>query len=110
MFLDDEEATVHLRIRQRCSSLWVAGTALFACVLMMLALIGTAQAADMRTVSEIMTPQLMLGSQGILDTRVIFSALTIIFSIAAAGLWLRIFRMPAPGTSLETFEKQTRKF
>lgn len=99
MFLDDEEATVRIRICQRFSTVWIAGTALFACVLMMLALIGTAQAADMRMMSEIVTPQVMLGSQEAMDTRMIFSALTIIFSIAAAGLWLRIFRLPVQGST-----------
>ena len=105
MFLDDEEASVRIRIRQRFSSVLVAGTALLACVLMMLALIDAAQAAEMRTVSEIVTPQLMLGTQGPMDTRMIFSALTIIFSIAAAGLWLRIFRLPTQGSTRKAFEK-----
>ena len=109
MFLDDEEAAGRIRIRQRFGTLWVAVTALFACVLMMLALVGTASAADMRSVSEIMTPQLLLWNAGTLDTRTIFAALILIFSVAAAGLWLRIFRLPAPHQSMDGFEKHTGK-
>lgn len=110
MFLDDEEATVRIRLRQRFSTLWVAVTALFACVLMMLALIGTARAADIRTVSEIMTPQLMLSGSVDFDTRTIFCALIIVFSVAAAGLWLRIFRVSPRRQTLDVLDEQTGKF
>lgn len=109
MFLDDEEATVRIRIRQSFSTLWVAATALLACVVMMLAIIGNARAADMRSISEIVTPQLLLGETVGFDTRTIFSALIVVFSVAAAGLWLRIFRMPVSNASVDRFDEQTSK-
>jgi hypothetical protein len=95
MFLDDEEATAQIRIRRRSASLWVAVTALAACVVMMLALVGTARADQVPTLSQVFTPQLMVNDGPTTDQRILFSALMVVFSVAAAGLWRLSFRAPS---------------
>jgi asparagine N-glycosylation enzyme membrane subunit Stt3 len=92
MFLDDEEATARIRTRRLSGSLWVAVTALAACVLMMLALVGTASAQDISSLSQVVTPQLLLKTDAAGDQRLIFGALTLVFCVAAAGLWRLSFR------------------
>lgn len=92
MFLDDEEATARIRTRRLNGSFWVAVTALIACVVMMLALVGTADAQDFSSFSQILTPQLLLKTDPAGDQRLIFGALTLVFSVAAAGLWRLSFR------------------
>ncbi|WP_137130302.1 hypothetical protein [Rhizobium sp. FY34] len=94
MFLDDEEATARIRLRRKNTSLWVAVTALTACVVMMLALIGTAHADDLPTFSQVLTPQLLVGNGPNADQRILFSALMVAFSVAAAGLWRLSLRPP----------------
>ncbi|MGE6741664.1 hypothetical protein ACQKGC_15430 [Allorhizobium pseudoryzae] len=92
MFLDDEETTTRLRFRRKGISLWVAITALAACAVMMLVLVDTAGAAEIRTWSEVVTPQLLLDRTPTPDQRVLYGGLILTFSIAAAGLWRRSFR------------------
>lgn len=92
MFVDDEEATARIRTRRLNGSIWVAITALIACVVMMMALVGTADAQDFSSFSEILTPQLLLKTDPAGDQRLIFGALTLVFCIAAAGLWRLSFR------------------
>lgn len=95
MFLDDEKATARIRIGRKSTSLWVAVTALTACVVMMLALIGTAHADDLPTLSQVLAPQLLIGNGPNADQRILFSALMVVFSLAAAGLWRLSLRPPA---------------
>jgi hypothetical protein len=95
MFLDDEEATARIRIRRTSVSLWVAVTALAACVVMMLALVGTARADQMPTMSQVFAPQLMVNDGPSTDQRILFGALIVVFSVAAAGLWRLSFRAPS---------------
>ncbi len=92
MFLDDEETTARLRFRRKGISLWVAITALAACAVMMLVLVDTAGAAEIRHLSEVISPQLLLDRSPTPDQRLLYGGLIVTFSIAAAGLWRRSFR------------------
>ena len=91
MFLDDEEATAHIRKRRAGSSLWVAVTAVTACILMMAALVGTASAQEVSRVAQVITPQLLVDGSATADSRLLYGGLMVVFSIAAAGLWCRSF-------------------
>ncbi|MCY1668247.1 hypothetical protein [Rhizobium sp. SL86] len=97
MFLDDEEATTRIRLRRKGISLWVAITALAACAVMMLVLVDTAGAAEIRNWSEIVSPQLLLDRTPTPDQRLLYAGLILTFSIAAAGLWRRSFRQALSG-------------
>jgi hypothetical protein len=92
MFLDDEDASLTIRSHRAGSSFWVAATAVTACIVMMAALVGTARAEDISHVSQVIAPQLLLDGGPLAHSRLLFGSLTIIFSVAAAGLWFRSFR------------------
>ncbi len=94
MFLDDEEATARIRIRRKSVSLWVAVTALVACTIMMFALIDTAGASEVPTLSQVVAPQLLLDTTTDFDHRILYGALMVVFSVAAAGLWRLSLRQP----------------
>lgn len=106
MFLDDEEATARIRIRRQTASLWVAVTALAACVVMMLALVGTAKADQLPTLSQVFTPQLMINDGPSTDQRILFGALMLVFSVAAAGLWRLSFKAPSAKGSTKPSQHQ----
>lgn len=97
MFLDDEETTTRLRFRRKGISLWVAIAALMACAVMMLVLVDTAGAAELRNWSEVVSPQLLLDQSPSPDQRLFYGGLIVCFSLAAAGLWRRSFRQSLPG-------------
>jgi hypothetical protein len=92
MFLDDEDATARIRRRRARSGFWVAVTAVTACVVMMTALAGTARAEDVSHISQVIAPQLLLDGGPSADSRLLFGVLTVVFSMAAAGLWFWSFR------------------
>lgn len=110
MFLDDEEATTRLRIRRLSSSIWIAAAALAACLVMMLALVETAQAGELPTLSEVVVPQLLLSPGAAGDQRILFGALTLVFTLAAAGLWRLSFRDLPPKTRSGNEDGQIHRF
>jgi hypothetical protein len=91
MFVDDEKASARIRRHRTRSSLWVAATTLAACLVTTLVLVNTASATETATLSQVVTPQLLLQAPTA-DSRAIFSAIIVVFSIAAAGLWRLSFR------------------
>ncbi|SIQ22634.1 hypothetical protein SAMN05880590_102674 [Rhizobium sp. RU35A] len=110
MFLDDEEATTRLRLRRLGSSIWIAAAALAACVVMMLALVERAQAGELPTFSEVVVPQLLFSPASSGDQRVLFGALTLIFTMAAAGLWRLSFRDLPSKTQRKTEDTRISRF
>jgi hypothetical protein len=92
MFLDDEQATARIRTRRMKSTVWVAATTLAACLVTIMALANSAMANDYPTLSEVITPQLLVEAPVSPDQQMLFGALITIFSVAAAGLWRLSFR------------------
>ena len=53
---------------------------------------GTARAEDVSHISQVIAPQLLLDGGPSADSRLLFGVLTVVFSMAAAGLWFWSFR------------------